>query len=243
MRIFIIRHGESVGNLYKICLGHTDLGLTDRGREQAFATAKALEHLHFYRIYSSDLCRAVETAHPNAFLRGIADGDIVRLSSLRELYFGDWENAAVDDLKSRYGDMFTIGWRQNFGTFTPPNGESVPDLADRMCNALSDIARECFFQITSEGSRLIDNNGSASREDVFSSTPDVNILVVSHAASIRAFWGKISGYNPEDVCDAVPFPSNASYSIVDYDVGRDVFTPVAYSVDGHLAELKTALPG
>ena len=28
-KIYIIRHGESVGNLHRICLGHTDLDLTE----------------------------------------------------------------------------------------------------------------------------------------------------------------------------------------------------------------------
>ena len=60
--IFIIRHGESVGNLHKICLGHTDLGLTDRGREQAASTANALKDVNFEAIYSSELIRAIETA-------------------------------------------------------------------------------------------------------------------------------------------------------------------------------------
>ena len=34
-KIYLIRHGESVGNLHRICLGHTDLDLTDLGFEQA----------------------------------------------------------------------------------------------------------------------------------------------------------------------------------------------------------------
>ena len=231
MRIYIIRHGESIGNLHRICLGHTDLGLTDRGREQALLTANALFGVKFVAIYSSDLVRAVETALPNAELRGLGETDISRTSQLRELYFGDWENASVEDLMNNYGDMFTIGWRQNFGTFTPPKGESVPALADRMCRALSDIAKNVVRVM---GENLYEN---ANGDD------ELNLLVVTHAASIRAFWGRISGYAAEDVCAAVPFPSNASYSIVDYDVSRDKFTPIEYSVDGHLSDLKTALPG
>ena len=34
-KIYIIRHGESIGNLHRICLGHTDLDLTDLGLMQA----------------------------------------------------------------------------------------------------------------------------------------------------------------------------------------------------------------
>ncbi|MBR3680807.1 MAG: histidine phosphatase family protein [Clostridia bacterium] len=317
IRFFIIRHGESLGNLNKICLGHTDLGLTDRGHEQASLTADALKDIPFLRIYSSDLVRAVETALPNASLRGLGAADIISRTDLRELYFGDWENAAVAFLEAEYREMFTVGWRQGFGTFTPPNGESVPALANRICNALAEVARECALdarcKVLSEGcfggakvlsdgsfnspedlSNVCSNNakglsdGSSARvkdcakEDVATNAKnrcradftgescaekdgevnagmpckadyigecstakdvEINVLVVSHAASIRAFWGKISGYRADEVCAAVPFPSNASYSVVDYDLESEAFTPISYSVDGHLSELKTALPG
>ena len=214
--IFIIRHGESVGNLLKICLGHTDLGLTDRGREQAAATANALKDVNFDAFYSSDLIRAIETARPHVVLRGLDTGSIIGTAGLRELYFGDWENGAVEDLKRNYGDMFTVGWRQNFGTFTPPNGESVVDCAERMEKTLKILAKR---------------------------HPGGNILVVTHAASIRALWGKISGLEPSLWCDEVQFPSNASYSTIEYDAVADVLKPLNYSCDGHLDGLKTALPG
>ena len=72
--------------------------------------------------------------------------------------------------------------------------------------------------------------------------PEKTILVVTHAASIRALWGKISGLAPEEVCSAIPFPSNASYSILSYDHKNGKLTPVTYSVDEHLGDLRTALP-
>ena len=246
MRFYIIRHGESVGNLNKICLGHTDLGLTDKGREQAVITANALCDVKFSRIYSSDLVRAVETALPNAILRGGDESCINKRRDLRELYFGDWENSAVEDLKNNYGDMFPVGWRQHFGTFTPPNGESVPALADRMCAAFAAIADECAelstfdFDINLTGASSL-NSDAVNCIKIATDPNEINILVVSHAASIRAFWGKISGFRSEDVCSNVPFPTNASYSIFDYDIKEGKFTPIAYSVDEHLADLKTAL--
>lgn len=214
--IYIVRHGESVGNLNKICLGHTDLGLTERGVEQAASTANALASVDFARIYSSDLIRAVQTAIPHANLRNISENGVIKTRELRELYFGDWENASVEDLKRDYGDMFTVGWRQNFGTFTPPNGESVVACAERM------YAELCKIGAKEQGS---------------------TVLVVTHAASIRALWGKILGIQPEDVCSAVQFPSNASYSTVRYDASTGRLAPIQYSVDDHLQNLRTALPG
>ena len=206
-KIYLIRHGESVGNLHRICLGHTDLDLTDLGLEQAKKTAEALSDVDFAAIYSSDLIRAVHTAEPHATKRGLK---VNTSECFRELFFGEWENASVLYLKEHHHEEFMVGWRQNFGTFTAPNGESVVNMAERMALGLKNIAS------VHEGE---------------------NILVASHAAAIRALWGKISGFKPHEWADAYPFPTNASYSVIEYENG--VLKPVSYSNDGHLGELVT----
>ena len=205
--IYVIRHGESVGNLHRICLGHTDLDLTELGRKQAEKTAEALENVHFDAIFSSDLQRAVHTAEPHAAKRGLK---IEKSPLFRELFFGEWENASVLMLKEEHAEEFMIGWRQNFGTFTAPQGESVVAMADRMV----------------EGVRMIAEKLSGA-----------TVLVTSHAAAIRALWGKISGYKPSEWAEAYPFPTNASYSVLECENG--VITPVSYSNDSHLGELVT----
>ena len=206
-KIYLIRHGESVGNLHRICLGHTDLDLTELGMKQAEKTAEALSDVKFTAVYASDLVRAIHTAEPHARLRGL---EIATDDRFRELYFGNWENASVLMLKEQFHDEFTIGWRQNFGTFTAPNGESVVAMAKRMLEGLKNAAER--------------NLGE-------------NILVTSHAAAIRALWGKISGYTPDQWADAFPFPTNASYSILEYD--GESLIPVSYSNDAHLGDLVT----
>ena len=206
-RIYVIRHGESVGNLHRICLGHTDLDITELGMKQAEKTAEALSGIDFTAIYASDLIRAVHTAEPHAKMRGL---DVNTSPDFRELYFGNWENASVLMLKEKFHEQFMIGWRQNFGTFTAPRGESAVAMAERMEEGLKRIGKE--------------HRGE-------------NILLTSHAAAIRALWGKISGHAPSEWADAYPFPTNASYSVVEFDGERLI--PVSYSNDSHLGELVT----
>ena len=207
--IYIVRHGESVGNLHRICLGHTNLDLTELGLEQAKKTAEALENVDFAAIYSSDLQRAVHTAEPHAKKRGL---EINTSPDFRELYFGNWENASVLMLKEKFHEQFMIGWRQNFGTFTAPEGESVVAMAERMASGLEKIAALHLGE---------------------------TVLVTSHAAAIRALWGKISGYAPSEWAEAFPFPTNASYSVLEYD--GVTLKPISYSNDSHLGELVTAI--
>ena len=188
--IYVVRHGESVGNLNKVVLGHTNLPLTEKGKEQALLTAQYLKDVKIDAIYSSDLLRAYETSLPHSLYHGLG---ISTDEALRELYFGDWENRAVSDLVKDYGDMFWNDWRGGFGTFTPPAGESVVDGAARLEGAILRLAKKHI--------------GGA-------------ILVTTHAAVIRGAWARISGFEPPLWVEKVDFPTNASFSIMGYRGGR-----------------------
>ena len=216
VRIYIVRHGESEANVNCLLAGHSDFPLTDKGREQAKLTAEALSDVKFDGIYSSDLIRAVETATAHAELRGLDADSVVQNKGLRELFVGDWERMSFDELEAKYGELYTVTWKRGFGSFTPPGGESVPDMAVRICSTIAEIAR------ASEGN---------------------TILIASHGGSIRAFWGRISNMSADEISTLLPFPSNASYSIADFDTDSGEFTPVEFSVDDHLADLKTFFTG
>ena len=200
-KIYLIRHGESIGNAKKQYLGHTDLGLSEPGHRQAEATARALADVTIDAVYSSDLIRAVSTARPHAELRGL---EVVTSVGLREIYIGDWEGLYVDDIIERYGDMFTVDWLENFGTFRTPGGESVAEAGERFYATVEEICRH------EQGKTL---------------------LIAAHAAVIRAFWAKVCDIAPEDVARTIDFPKNASYSELEYEDGR--FTAIRYSVASH----------
>ena len=206
---YIIRHGESLGNFNKLFLGHTDMDLTERGYTQAGITAEALKDIHFDAIYSSDLMRAYNTAIPNARLR---DMNIIKSTELREIYAGRWEGKSASQITEEDGELFTVHWRRSFGTFRIPEGESVLEAGNRFRRALEAIAKE--------------NTGKT-------------VLITSHAAVIRSFCAEISGLAPEEYADKLHFPSNASYSVVEWESGT--FTPISYSNDAHMGDLVTKI--
>lgn len=59
---YYIRHGESEGNVQKLCQGQLDFPLTSDGREQALLAGNALINCNIHTIYYSPLSRATETA-------------------------------------------------------------------------------------------------------------------------------------------------------------------------------------
>lgn len=203
--IYVVRHGESLGNAAKTMLGHTDLDLSEHGRKQAMATAEHLKGVKIDAIYSSDLLRAYNTAIPHARLRGL---EVVGVKELRELYVGKWEGKLVSEILEHDEKMFYEDWHGGFGTFTFPDGEGVMEGGHRFNNAVMSLAKK---------------------------HPGECILIAAHAAVIRAFWSIISGIEPSEIVDKLPFPTNASYSIAEFD--GEIIKPIEYSVDQHLAEI------
>jgi broad specificity phosphatase PhoE len=205
-KIYLIRHGESLGNAVRQLLGHTDLDLSPLGYRQADLTATALSSVQIDEVYSSDLLRAYNTALPHAKMRGL---EVQGRTELRELFLGDWEGMRVEEVMQKYGeDAYQKDWREGFGVFAFPHGESVKDGCRRFTRALSEIARHSLGK---------------------------TILVAAHAAVMRSFYARALGIAFEDIAAALPFPANASYSIVEFD--GESFTPIAFSCDEHLRVL------
>lgn len=134
--LLLVRHGESLGNRDELFLGHTDLGLSELGHRQAAALAVALRDRHLDAVYSSDLCRAVETVTPTAAEHGLT---VIPRRSLREIYAGEWEGQRYDDLAVRW-PREREAWKTNIGYACPPHGESVMELYARIEQALAEIA-------------------------------------------------------------------------------------------------------
>lgn len=203
-RIILERHGQSVGNAERIFLGHTNLGLTEEGREQAEITAEHLKDEPLAAIYSSDLKRACDTALPHAKRRGM---EILTSEKLREFFVGDWEGMDVRELRENHYEEFVI--RRSYRDFTYPNGESCDEVFRRMSEELLKIAAE---------------------------NPGKTVLVVSHAAAIRAFWYKLCNYTEENMDDRLKLMQNCAYCILDCENGRLI--PRKYGISEHLPETK-----
>ena len=204
-KIILLRHGESMGNATGVLLGHIYYDLSPLGYRQAEATAKALRNEKIDCIYSSDLLRAYNTALPHSVMRGI---DIVTAKELREMKLGLWEGKTPFQIRAEYGDMYDAEWIGNFGLFRFPGGESTVEAGERFSNECRRIALE--------------NEGKT-------------ILIVSHAAVLRAFLAPIYQIPREQISARLPFPSNASYTELYFD-GKSFITG-AFSVDSHLSDI------
>ena len=131
MKLLLIRHGKTKGNLEKRYIGTTDEPLCEEGIRE-LCTARLMtedgEHsLQPARILASPMKRCLETAE--ILFPG---REITVLQDLRECDFGDFENKNYLELA---GNEEYQRWIDSGGTFPFPHGEAQEDFRARCCRA------------------------------------------------------------------------------------------------------------
>jgi len=137
-KLILIRHGQSIGNLNRVYLGHTDWDLTELGYKQAELVCEYLKDEKIDIIYSSDLIRAYNTVLPLAKQRNM---EIIKDEKLREIYAGEWEGKHYEELVTVYAKEYEI-WKTDIGNAGCTGGETVLELQNRIYNEILKIAKE-----------------------------------------------------------------------------------------------------
>lgn len=135
LRLYLVRHAESVWNTEGRIQGQMDPPLSERGLEQARRLADRLRHMHFDAFYSSDLQRAAQTAGCVAHALGLRP---VPMVELREIFLGDWEGLSRDQLKADYPDLWRR-WREWPTWDLVPGGEGARAFEGRVRTALHSL--------------------------------------------------------------------------------------------------------
>ena len=137
--IYLIRHGQSLGNLEGRFLGHTDLDLTETGYKQAECAAAFFEDIHVDAFYASDRMRAFNTAKAIADKKGLS---VTPEENFRELFAGKWEMMRYVDIPNVYPDLWRDWQNANVPDLRAPEGESMSELFERAYSALLKIAKK-----------------------------------------------------------------------------------------------------
>jgi len=158
---YLIRHGESEGNVQHILQGQTNSNLTKTGIKQAKNLAKKLKKIKFDSAYSSDLVRAYNTAliisRPHKL-------KVTKNQLLREMSFGKYEGCDVNQFEQKLLRVFEsrekMKKEQRLWHQASKEIELDGKAAERMCGFLQKTAQK---------------------------NPGTTNLVVSHGAMIRVF--------------------------------------------------------
>lgn len=132
LRIRMIRHGATPGNLLKRYIGSTDEELSEEGRESLCS----LSFPRPQRLYVSPMKRCIQSAQllfPGMEMRTVPE--------LRECGFGEFENQNYQELK---GNLQYQEWVDGFCEGPIPGGESKTVFQQRTLQGFSGIIMECI---------------------------------------------------------------------------------------------------
>lgn len=186
MELYLIRHGETIWNNAGRIQGHSDITLNDNGRELASLTGKALEDVHFDKIFSSPLVRAYETAK---LIRGNHNTEIQITENLKEIGFGNLEGVNYSEqMNNPQSPIYTFF--KNPEAYIPSDGgETIEGLSLR--------AKE-FLE-----NEIIPLEDTCSR-----------ILAVAHGAMNKAIMSYIRKLEVKDFWSG-KFHNNCAVTIID----------------------------
>ena len=172
--LVLIRHGQSLWNAENKFTGWTDIGLSEKGIEEAENAGKILEDVAFDVVHTSALIRAQKTAEiiieNNKKSKGIP---VHKDKRLNERHYGSLQGLNKKETAEKYGAEQVHIWRRSFDV-PPPDGESLKMNAERTLpyfkeNIIGDL-----------------KNGK-------------NVLVAAHGNSLRSIVMFIENISKEDV--------------------------------------------
>lgn len=135
MRIYVIRHGQSVANARVAHAGWEQVPLTEKGVEQAKRTGELIKDLKFDKVITSDLLRAMQTAD-----YALPGYEKQRDWRIRETGVGSISGKRVHECEEELGESYLRNRRNR--DFTPYGGENLEMFQKRVSEFMDDLTKE-----------------------------------------------------------------------------------------------------
>lgn len=131
MKLYIVRHGETLFNHKHLVQGWCDSPLTEKGVMQAKCAGYGLKDIPFRHAFCSTSERTYDTA---CNIIGDRDISLERLKALKEMHFGTIEGDAMSDV--------FMSCMRDEGGFEKFGGESIETSGRRAVEAWKAIAEQ-----------------------------------------------------------------------------------------------------
>ena len=131
--IYLIRHAEAEGNLYRRSQGQYDANITALGRAQIGALAERFRQVPIHALWSSDLNRACSTA--TAILKYHPELTIHTSPQLREVCMGVWEDMPWGNIERDYREQMGL-FSNDPARWAVPGSERYEAVIARMKAAI-----------------------------------------------------------------------------------------------------------
>lgn len=135
-QIYIVRHAEAEGNLYRRIHGWYDSLITENGYRQIAALAQRFERIPVDAVYASDLFRTRTTAGAVYRQKGLP---LRTHRGLREVGMGLWEDKPWGEVACTDGARLELFYASS-GRWRVEGGESFTEVQRRMRETVLGIA-------------------------------------------------------------------------------------------------------
>lgn len=199
-KLILLRHGQSIWNLENLFTGWTDVGLTEKGEEEARTAGRLMaeEGLKPDVMHTSVLTRATETADLALEEAGWKDIPTKRSWRLNERHYGALQGLDKMKTAEEFGDEQVLMWRRSYDIRPPaldPSDERHPSHDERYADVdASDLpATECLKDV-------VDRMMPYWRDEI---VPDLRegktVLIVAHGNSLRALVKHLDDIDEEGI--------------------------------------------
>ena len=137
-KIYLIRHAEAEGNLYRRIHGHYDSLITELGRKQIEALKTRFEHIPIDAVYSSDLTRTRITASAIYVNHGLP---LHTTTQLREVNLGIWEDVPWGNIEKTDRQQL-IWFNSDPARWVIEGREPFEHVQERIARAIREIAEK-----------------------------------------------------------------------------------------------------
>lgn len=138
-RIYLVRHAEAEGNLYRRAHGMYNSLITLKGYRQIELLQKRFENISIDRVYSSPLFRTRTTAGAVYVPKHL---ELHTLLDLREICVGAWEDKTWGEIAKEDGQQL-YDFNNHLERFQIASGETALEVQERMLGAMRTIVSQC----------------------------------------------------------------------------------------------------
>ncbi|MGU3375184.1 2,3-bisphosphoglycerate-dependent phosphoglycerate mutase [Chryseobacterium sp. M5A1_1a] len=175
VKLFLVRHGQSLWNLENRFTGWQDIDITEVGIEEAKNAGIALKKEKIDIAFTSVLIRAKHTLFIILDEIGKPNTPIIIDKALNERSYGNLEGLNKAETAQKYGDEQVYTWRRSYDV-VPPGGESLKDTYNRVIP---------YFE--KEIAPLLKK--------------EKNVLIVAHGNSLRALIMYLEHLSPDEILE------------------------------------------
>lgn len=188
MKLYFVRHGETLWNTMGIFQGIKNSPLTENGKEQTRKLKESLKDIKFTHFYSSPLGRALETI--NILTEDRKEVNTQIIPEFREINMGEMEGIPRKDFIAMHPVEFDNLWN-NGKEYDPSSfdGETFESVYKRAGVGLK---------------KIIENHKESD-----------TLLIVSHGITLESIFANIKGEDTSSFSER-KVPKNTSVTIAEY---------------------------